>query len=204
MGSKTSKTERITSSCSRTRFSQDDLQSRATEQTDDSSLSPMPTKVSHSLKSLKISKHLSENLNEAKEWPSMLPANEEALDDPTRRRWLPKKEDYSHQSSPATDGGSKTIPVKLPAASTNNYEEFALEEESNEARYLAKMYDSRTWEMYRRITEARKNSPYQSTTTSTSCMIPKGSESTSEWENLQQEVDVSPSGHEMIFLFDFD
>ena len=91
--------------------------------------------------------------------------------------------------------GCKTIPVKLP----QNKQESTLQQESDEARYLAKMYDSRTWEMYRRITEARKNINYQDSTPT----FDKG-ESTSEWENLQQEEDASPSEHEMIFLFDFD
>lgn len=91
--------------------------------------------------------------------------------------------------------GSKSIPVKLPSSNQQS----TFQQESDEARYLAKMYDSRTWEMYRRITEARKNTSYQSTTPS----IIK-SESTSEWENLQQEEEASPSGHEMFFLFDFD
>mmetsp|Transcript_26533 Transcript_26533/g.64669 ORF Transcript_26533/g.64669 Transcript_26533/m.64669 type:complete len:191 (-) Transcript_26533:274-846(-) len=190
MGTKSSKTERISSSSKR--FSQDDLQSRATEQTDESSLPPTQkgSDVSNSLtKSRQLSRHMFESRSNSKRWPSMLPANEEALD-PSRRRMPPESLQY-----PTAMDGSKTIPVKLP--STN--QQSTLQQESDEARYLAKMYDSRTWEMYRRITEARKNTSYQSTTPS----IPKG-ESTSEWENFEQEVEASPSGHEMIFLFDFD
>lgn len=112
-------------------------------------------------------------------WPSMLPSNE-----PSRR----------YELEPWEPDGSKSEPVKLPQAS-----ESSLQQESEEAQYLAKMYDTRTWEMYHRITEARKNSPYQQNTVP----LNQKCESTSEWENLQQEEEASPGG-EMIFLFDFE
>lgn len=216
MGAKPSKNERIMSSSRKGhRSSQDDLQSRATQQTDESSLSPNGStsgtgtgsaQDSHSVKSLQFSRHLSESnstttrgsnhYHHSKQWPSMLPAKEEVRD-PSRRCWLPQEAELRPAMS--SMDGSKTVPVKLPY--TNH--ESTLQQESDEAIYLAKVYDSRTWEMYRRITESRKNTPYQSSSAPSSMMIPKG-ENTSEWENMQGEVDASPSGHEMIFLFDFD
>jgi hypothetical protein len=100
--------------------------------------------------------------------------------------------------------------------------------------YLKLMYDSRTWEMYRRITEARRQSKYKTnkgtssssqtgTTDPTSSSLQRfqrmtsnggrqqqqryryNGEDTSEWENLQYEVETSSGEehHEMIFLFDF-
>jgi hypothetical protein len=97
--------------------------------------------------------------------------------------------------------------------------------------YLERMYDSRTWEMYRRITEARRQSkcsnaegtkadPTSSSLQRFQRMTTNGNggitrhhqqrqyvgEDTSEWENLQyEEEETSSDGehNEMIFLFDF-
>ena len=76
--------------------------------------------------------------------------------------------------------------------------------EGEDSNYLMKMYDTRTWEMYRRITEARKNSYYTCNSTSNAQLDTLSGESTSEWENLQHDYSDSECGHEMIFLFDFD
>jgi hypothetical protein len=72
--------------------------------------------------------------------------------------------------------------------------------EGEDAQYLMRLYDSRTWEMYRRITEARKGSQYSH---SHSIKVPDG-ETKFEWENLQHDHTESSYGDEMIFLFDFD
>lgn len=200
MGTKSSKNERI-SSAARKRYSQDDLQSRATQLTEDSSLAPAPYSaanngVSSSLKSRLSSRYLTESAPTSSKWPAKLPAKKESLEvlDPSKQ-YLQD----SQPRPPAMDGGGSsrtTPPVKLP----QNNQGSTLQQESDEARYLAKMYDTRTWEMYRRITEARKNTSYQSTAPSFT-----KSESTSEWENLQQEEDASsPGGGEMFFLFDFE
>jgi hypothetical protein len=66
-----------------------------------------------------------------------------------------------------------------------------------------RMYEGRTWQMYQRITEARKNSQYSYT--SSQVDTAPNNENTSEWENLQHDyMDSSDCGHEMIFVFDFD
>ena len=71
--------------------------------------------------------------------------------------------------------------------------------------YLQRMYDSRTWEMYRRITEARKNSNYSYDAQTTPLEGNEyNKENTSEWENLNHDYLDSSDRHEMIFLFDFD
>lgn len=193
MGTKSSKTETISSNA-RKRYSQDDLQSRATALTDESSLPPPPNgtaNVPSSLQNRLNSGYLKSSAPHNSRWPSMLPSNESSMEvlDPSRHNIQ-----NSHALPPAKDGSKITPPVKLPQ---NN--QGSLQQESEEARYLAKMYDSRTWEMYRRITEARKKSSYKNTAPS----IPE-SENTSEWENLQQEEDTAESGHGMFFLFDFE
>ncbi len=73
--------------------------------------------------------------------------------------------------------------------------------------YLMRMYDTRTWEMYRRITEARKHSQCsyaRNNNSNTKLDHTIAGENTSEWENLQHEYPDSVHGHETIFLFDFD
>jgi hypothetical protein len=69
--------------------------------------------------------------------------------------------------------------------------------------YLMKMYDTRTWEMYSRITEARKNSSYASSNAANAQNDhATAGESTSGWENLQHDDSDCQGG--MVFLFDFD
>eukprot|EP00980_Cylindrotheca_fusiformis_P022968 scaffold9951_cov146-Cylindrotheca_fusiformis.AAC.12 len=93
---------------------------------------------------------------------------------------------------------SRSAPVKCPQS-----EDDSAQYESDNARYLTRMYDNRTWEMYKRITEGRKKSSYASHCDSQP--EPTQTENTSEWEHLQHDlVDTSSNGHEMIFLFDFD
>jgi hypothetical protein len=146
--------------------------------------------------------------------------------------------DPTHPSGLLHPLQSRTVPVKCPprkrqtasgdTARGNATGGTASPDDGLEASYLERMYDSRTWEMYRRITEARKRSraiygpskagvaPDAASVSATNlCQGPRGfdlaaattpsSDDTSEWEHLQQEEE--PPGeetqHEMIFLFDF-
>jgi len=99
----------------------------------------------------------------------------------------------------------RTEPVKCPArrSGMSSVDGFAASpSEGDDSHYLMQMYDSRTWQMYRRITEARKNSQYSY---ESSMLNDSQNQNTSEWENLQHDVmESSNSAHEMIFLFDFD
>lgn len=118
----------------------------------------------------------------------------------------------------------RTVPVKCPPRKRHAASGDAVD--GMEASYLERMYDSRTWEMYRRITEARKQSrnvtnagAAATASASSSAMDPRQgprgiacstntsrlSDDTSEWENLQHEEETSgeEAHHEMIFLFDF-
>jgi hypothetical protein len=102
-----------------------------------------------------------------------------------------------------------------PAAPSEEEEDHGVD-----ASFLERMYDSRTWEMYRRITEARKRSKTKysptngggataaTTTLDQHLRCDAGtrvgySEDTSEWENLQHEEGEEKEKHEMVFLFDF-
>jgi len=79
--------------------------------------------------------------------------------------------------------------------------------DGDDSNYLMRMYDTRTWEMYRRITEARKNSQYnyaRNNHTNTKLDHNTARENTLEWENLHNDYPDTTGGHEMVFLFDFD
>jgi hypothetical protein len=118
---------------------------------------------------------------------------------------------YRRDSDPGAPNEKRSAPMKCPPRQRNvmaghtpgtTYSSSPIGEDSN---YLMKMYDTRTWELYRRITEARKNSSYASTTNTTSPQLDHnntGGEGTSGWENLQH--DNSDCESEMVFLFDFD
>lgn len=106
-----------------------------------------------------------------------------------------------------------SVPVKCPPRQRNNVAghnfgatlNASSPIEGEDSTYLMKMYDTRTWEMYRRITEARKNSSYASNNTANAKFdITTSGDSTAEWENLQHDYSDSEGGHEMVFLFDFD
>jgi hypothetical protein len=93
------------------------------------------------------------------------------------------------------------------------------EDEQQDALYLRKMYDSRTWEMYRRITEARKKqnrSSYSKNGGNVNHPVVAGAPHYDgfasefmmpEMDSLHSDyfLNSSPrSGHEMMFMFDFD
>lgn len=136
-------------------------------------------------------------------------------------------------SDPGAKEPRRAVPVKCPPRQTQSVAGVPGNPASpgHDEAYLERMYDSRTWEMYRRITEARQraNRKHQQTTSSngsgpvdhsagdtqrqrhcphpTNASLP-GSEDTSEWENLRHDcgdsfLDDSGGQHEMIFLFDF-
>ena len=97
----------------------------------------------------------------------------------------------------------RTEPVKCPPRKSNSLHGFCESSvEGEDSQYLMRMYDSRTWQMYRRITEARKNAPVSYA----SCDVDRteGNDCFSEWENLQHDYMDSSSNHEMVFLFDSD
>jgi hypothetical protein len=152
---------------------------------------------------------------------------------------LGRDSDSGHPSGLVHSGQSRSVPVKCPprtrqtasggTAPGNAAGGAAVSPEDGlETSYLERMYDSRTWEMYRRITEARKRSrttylPTKASVATSATTIPasnllqietvngttsspaRSSEDTNEWEHLQQEEETSgeESQHEMIFLFDF-
>ena len=96
------------------------------------------------------------------------------------------------------------------------------EDHGGDASYLERMYDSRTWAMYQRITEARKQAKTKYSPTDTGkkggtaaaktsldqhmgqkATRRNGGNSEEEWENLQHEEGDEKEQHEMVFLFDF-
>jgi hypothetical protein len=98
----------------------------------------------------------------------------------------------------------RSMPVKCPHGSA----EPSVAEDSD---YLVRMYDTRTWEMYLRITEARKSAQFSCDggrhsyqTSPNEAKLANDGEATSEWENLRHECYDCDGGHAMIFLFDFD
>lgn len=147
---------------------------------------------------------------------------------------LPRRDsDPGHPSGLMQSAQPRTVPVKCPprkraTATSVGGEIDAAEcptshEDSLEASHLERMYDSRTWEMYRRITEARRQSQtrYVPKLGGTKGAVPpmdrqlgprggshavtRSLDDTSEWEHLQQEEEdpASEEQHEMVFLFDF-
>jgi hypothetical protein len=103
--------------------------------------------------------------------------------------------------------GTRTVPVKCPPRKTTSASGQTLailsSPDSEDAPYLTRLYDSRTWEMYRRITEdARKGSRYSRTH---SVNPPDSGQTKFAWDNLQHD-DATESyyGDEMIFQFDVE
>jgi hypothetical protein len=97
---------------------------------------------------------------------------------------------------------SESLPVKCPPRRPNNTSnddgtrsEEECEEESD---HLMRMYDARTWALFAKITEHRKNHPaaYNQST-----LHKSASDEVAEWNNTDT-YSSSPSGQEMIFLFD--
>ena len=108
----------------------------------------------------------------------------------------------------------KCTPMRQNLSGWNNHESTEPSDDEN-VDYLVRLYDTRTWEMYLRIMEFRKNSPQvaceednspmNGATLTPSLLVAKVGETTSEWEHLQHECsDTTDGGHSMVFLFDFD
>ncbi|KAG7349719.1 hypothetical protein IV203_012316 [Nitzschia inconspicua] len=146
---------------------------------------------------------------------------------------LPRRDsDPGHPSKKALSLQPRTVPVKCPPrkrptpaseiGAANAPGGTASHEDGLEASYLERMYDSRTWDMYRRITEARRQArtnyapkasfsiPAMDSRKGRTGTLINGSlasDDTSEWENLRQEEEPAAGEeaqqHEMIFLFEF-
>jgi hypothetical protein len=198
------------------RPSQDDMQSKVTETTEDSYIQPSPPFRDSSRNASTTATSARGNLDQklrrgSRSFPSLLPQpvtmsttrrRKNQYDMRTMRGPSLQREDLDLEQG----AGSTSVPVKCPPRKTSSatgYGQPAISPpEGEDAQYLMKVYDTRTWEMYQRITEARKHSQYSQTHPPLS-QVP--SESPSEWEHLQHDYMDSPeSSHEMVFLFDFD
>ena len=180
--------------------------SKSTDYTEDSTLPPSPVNAgtySYRYNDIKRGSASSPDVTRAASTSS---AHQRAQDVAKRtiinwdRSSLPRRD--SDPGSPRYR--SRTIPMKRPSRPihlANEGDTNLSPPEGETDEYLQRMYDSRTWEMYRRITEARKNSNYSY---SHPCKDGENNESTSEWENLNHDHLDASSGHEMIFLFDFE
>ena len=106
----------------------------------------------------------------------------------------------------------RSIPVKCPpkrATVIDPLQEVTGDGSGAEdTEYLIRLYDTRTWEMYHRITEARKHANVSYDVEEAYAKPTewqRREETTSEWENLQHDhVDNKESRHDMVFLFDWD
>jgi hypothetical protein len=190
MGAQSSKIENASAQTRRAnKQSQDDCLSKSTELTEDSSLPSSPAVAYFWSKGGARPRRSGPGPTSSSLSQSMLPPRKEAI--AAHRTW---QQPRANSEPPIA---TRAVPVKRPPND-------GMYNDLDDAAYLAKMYEFRTWEMYRRITNARKNSSYAS---NGSHMDNARSEdaSDSEWENLQHDlVDSSPSGQDMIFLFDFD
>jgi hypothetical protein len=185
------------------RESQDEMLSKSTDTTVDSSFYPPYPEVDSSRDVARS------QLNQI--WRSGA-RRSKTMPDTSRRRKNPDSQRHSEgpylrrrDSDPLPPNqGTCTVPVKCPPRKTNSAsgQELAMSHtEGEDAQYLMRLYDSRTWEMYLRITEARKGSQYSQSRSINK--VPDG-EAKFEWENLQHDHTESSYGDEMIFLFDFD
>lgn len=192
----------------------DDVQSRSTAETEESSVfprSPLQSTISAPQKT--PSMHLRMNRQTWRGAPRSVPTfahvpgstrESESMETSHPEPYLIRRD-----SDPgAPNERRQSVPVKCPPRQSKSASIPAISSsphETDDSNYLMKMYDSRTWEMYRRITEARKNRhcAYASNNTA-NVNRATNEESTAEWENLQHEDPATEGGHEMIFLFDFD
>lgn len=97
---------------------------------------------------------------------------------------------------------SESLPVKCPPRRPNYMSADGTSEECEDSDHLMRMYDARTWALYTKITEHRKNHPaaYNQSTLDKSA-----SDEVAEWNKHSDTCSSSPrSGHEMIFLFDLE
>jgi hypothetical protein len=186
------------------KHSLDDVMSKSTAITDDSTLSPSPLMTYFSRSDGNRQRTTKGTLS-----ISHLNTQSPLLNNRLRKYKLPNRPssqtDFGQASSPANSqqDSKRTVPVNIPPRKTDDLRDLSLaHHECEDATYLMKVYDARTWEMYRRITEARKDSSYEGANAPTDN---SRGDNTSEWENLQHDhLESSRSGHEMIFLFDFD
>ena len=199
MGVELSKLEQPSCSSNKARKNlSDDGQSKATASTDDSLTippSPLGMSLHSSLHGASQDREVSEVMRQAQ----VLTNNH----DLSRR--------HNHHLGPQyNSAGAGTIslqpqqqqPSRRGASAPYDQQMAASHEDS--CQYLSRLYDQRTWEMFRRITQYRKETG-QTCEEDESPAEPPATELNDEWENLQQEVtDGGESEHEMVFLFDFD
>ena len=116
---------------------------------------------------------------------------------------LTQRESSHSKISNRSNRRSESLPVKLPPKSDNPYaSEDDVQGEGEEVEHLTRMYDSRTWEMYRRITASRNKQPPSFAQSSAASALTNDSE---EWDLNREYTPSSPrSGAELIFMFDFD
>ena len=104
-----------------------------------------------------------------------------------------------HQGQPKRSG---SVPIKKPQTARHHYHtthsSTAQDDSEESSDHLMKMYDSRTWMMYRRITDSRRERPV----TYDQSHLDRSLSNQNEW-NLPDEHS-NHSGHEMIFVFDLD
>jgi hypothetical protein len=112
---------------------------------------------------------------------------------------------HSDPIQPANSPGlrrAESLPVKCPPRRPNSTSTDGTSEDCEESDQLMRMYDARTWALYAKITEHRKNHPaaYMHSTVDKSA-----SDEVAEWNKHSDTCSSSPrSGHEMIFLFDLE
>lgn len=202
MGSQSSKIEKVSAPQARGhKQNQDDLMSKATENTEDSSLPPSPAMTFYRREGSK------ENMLPGKDPSAKLIPPRSGKESLSSHNRMPSLDRYPSgwtlQGASLTDT-RRTIPVKCPPRKTGDTRDLDAPQQSFEdVQFLTKMYDSRTWEMYRRITEARKNSSYES---NSAPMTSARNGNTTEWENLRHDSldSLQSGGHDMIFEFDFE
>jgi len=185
----------------RGKASSDDMLSKSTDYTEDSTLPPsLVSAGNYSTRNREI-KRGSISSPDVTRATSIYHVPQESQSQQTMSYWEGPNL-MRRDSDPGTPRNrSRTIPVKRTSRPMGVANENILPPDSDTDEYLQRMYDSRTWEMYRRITEARKNSNFSYSHTPNDV---ETQENTSEWENLRHDYVDNASGHEMIFLFDFD
>ena len=175
MGTQSSKVDKVSAARARgQKQTQDDLMSKSTEMTEDSSLPPSPA-ITY-FKSSNVDKQRKSQTRRI----NHISAKEKLSSSSSSNRTPSPME-----RSPSQSDTRRTVPVKCPPRKIGDtVPDTSQHSCEDDAQYLMKMYDSRTWEMYRRITEARKNSPYEC---NSAPMNNTRNENTNEWENLKHD-----------------
>jgi hypothetical protein len=217
---------------------QDDGLSRTTDIMDEpSSGPPSPVAVNYAPRAgLRYSQSWRRGIDRADTVPQSeqrTPLDERQFQSPLGHYPFQEHSHAASMESPAPLRQRRTIPVKRPQRKSQSvtgvpscHDGSADEHDSS---YLERLYDSRTWAMYWRITEARRKTRQEHYSVASNSGAANWeatqpglnlhhhpyptdssgppSEDTLEWENLQHDyvdsfLDDSGGQHEMIFLFD--